>query len=180
MAEEATIARPYAAAVFGLAKGQTGGLDRWTRMLAFAATAVANEQVEALLANPAITATRKAQSLIDICGSELDDRAKNFMHVLAQNKRLSLLPEVASQFEALRAEAERVLDVEVVSAFAMSDSETQTISAALEKKFERKVEMTTRVDAALLGGAVIHAGDTVIDGSVKGRLEKLRETLTRP
>lgn len=180
MAEEATIARPYANALFDVAKVSDGDLNTWTRMLGFAAAAASAEHVQDLLMRPNATADDKARTLISLCGDELDDRGRNLVHLLAQNKRLELLPEIATQFEDLRAKAQMTLDVEVTSAFDVTQSALQVLTTALERRFGREIKMTSRVDRTLVGGAVIRAGDTVIDGSVKGRLEKLREALARP
>ena len=185
MAEDATIARPYANALFDVANAGGGReaaeqLDLWTHMLGFASAAVTADGVQDVLARPNATAEEKARTLINICGDALDDRGRNLLRLLAQNKRLTLLPEIASQFESLRAQAQMTLDVEVVSAYALGATTEQLLTTALHKRFGREIKMTSRVDAALVGGAVIRAGDTVIDGSVRGRLDKLREALTRP
>lgn len=179
MAEEATVARPYASALFELVNTGTLELDRYSRLLAYAAEAVAQPQVAELLGQPETTAERKAATVIGLVSDVIDDRGRNFLNLLAQNKRLALVPEIAAQFEALRAAAEQTLDVEVVSAQAVTPELEQRLIDALRRRFQREVKMTSRVDPALMGGAVIRAGDTVIDGSVRGRLEKLRETLVR-
>jgi F-type H+-transporting ATPase subunit delta len=101
------------------------------------------------------------------------------LEVLARNKRLQLLPEISKQYEMLRAQAEKSLEVEVISAFALEESERQRLVETLKKRFEREIQLTSRVDEQLMGGMVIRAGDTVIDGSVRGKLEKLAETLQR-
>jgi F-type H+-transporting ATPase subunit delta len=180
MAEEATIARPYANALFDLAKVSPVELDRWSRILAYAAEAVGEASVADLLSRPDATTEQKARVLIDLCGDTLDDHGRNFIRLLSQNKRLDLVPEIAVQFEALRAAAEQTLDVEVISALPVSPALEQQLATALGRRFQREVKMTSRIDASLMGGAVIRAGDTVIDGSVRGRLEKLRESLARP
>ena len=184
MAEDATIARPYAHALFDVANG-TGAardaqLDRWTGMLNFAAAAVTAEGVAEALSRPGATAEDKAGTLIGICGDALDDQGRNLVQLLAQNKRLALLPEIAAQFEALRAQAQMTLDVEVVAAYPLQAKTQQQLTDALHKRFGREIKMTSRTDPSLVGGAVIRAGDTVIDGSVRGRLDKLREALARP
>ena len=185
MAEDATIARPYAHALFDVAQSAGGtqsgdNLDRWTNMLAFAAAAVTADGVQAALARPNATAEEKARTLINICGDALDDHGRNLVRLLAQNKRLTLLPEIAEQFEVLRAQAQMTLDVEVISAYPLGATSEAQLTSALNKRFSREINMTSRIDASLVGGAVIRAGDTVIDGSVRGRLDKLREALTRP
>lgn len=178
MAELATLARPYANAAFDVAK-RDGDLDRWARMLALLAAAANDESVKVLLAAPDIEELSKAYRLADLCGDELNDRGRRFLQVLAGNKRLPLLPEIQEQFETLLAEEQATLDVTVTSAYALSDQELEKLSSALSRRFEREVSMTSEVDASLIGGAVIRAGDTVIDGSVRGRLQKLAESVQR-
>jgi len=178
MAELATLARPYANAVFDIAK-KDGELDRWSRMLALLAAVAGHERMQTLLAAPDVEEVQKAHQLADICGDELNDRGKRFVQVLAGNKRLPLLPEIQNQFETLRAEEQATLDVEVTSAFALSEAELDSLKSALGKRFEKDIVMSSAVDAGLIGGAVIRAGDTVIDGSVRGKLAKLAETIQR-
>lgn len=178
MAELATLARPYANAAFDVAKSDND-LDRWSRMLALLAAAADDESVQILLAAPDVEEMQKAYRLADICGDDLNDRGKRFVQVLAANKRLPLLPEIQTQFEGLRAEEQATLDVQVTSAFPLSEAELDKLKGALSKRFEREVSMSSDVDGSLIGGAIIRAGDTVIDGSVRGRLDKLSETIQR-
>jgi F-type H+-transporting ATPase subunit delta len=178
MAELATMARPYAHAAFDVAK-RSGDLDAWSRSLGFLAAAAADATVRGWLSAPELVAAVKAQKLIDICADEIDDRGKRFVQVLAANKRLALLSEISTQFDTLRAAQEQQIDVEVSSALALTNEQEQMLMTALEKKFDRTVNMTHSVDAHLIGGAVIRAGDTVIDGSVRGKLNKLAESVLR-
>lgn len=178
MAELATLARPYANAAFDVAKSDDE-LDRWSRMLALLAAAAQNDTVKILLSAPDVEEVQKAYRLAEICGPELNDRGKRFVQVLASNKRLPLLPEIQEQFEALRAEEQATLDVTVESAYPLSDAEIEKLKDALSRRFQREVSMVSSVDASLIGGAVIRAGDTVIDGSLKGRLAKLAEAIQR-
>ncbi|MEZ5558532.1 MAG: F0F1 ATP synthase subunit delta [Pseudomonadales bacterium] len=180
MAELATLARPYANAVFEIALGAGGdALTRWSRMLQLLAAVAQQPGVERLLGSPDVADEQKARRLIEICGDDLDDRARRFVQVLARNKRLGLIADVAEQFEALRAEQERVLDVEVVSAYPLSDAQVERIKGALQARYSKEVSLSSSVDQSLIGGAVIRAGDTVIDGSVRGKLGKLAEVLQR-
>lgn len=178
MAELSTVSRPYANAVFSLAKREKQ-LPQWSRMLAVMSAASADDKVKRFLETPEVAALQKAQRLIDICGDELDDRGRRFVRVLAENHRLDLFQAVAEQYELLKAQEERTLEVEVVSAYPVSDSEISSLKRALEKKYERDVVLASRVDASLIGGAIIRAGDTVIDGSIRGKLDKLAESLLR-
>ena len=178
MAELATMARPYANAAFDVAK-RDKDLGQWSKALSYLAAAAGDETVRGLLESPELEAPVKAQRLIDVCGDALDDRSKRFVQVLASNKRLPLIGEIANQFELLRAAEEQQIEVEVISAMPLTDDQQKTLAAALEKKFERDVNMTHSVDETLIGGAVIRAGDTVIDGSLSGKLKKLAENVLR-
>ncbi len=178
MAELTTVSRPYANAVFALAKKERQ-LPAWSRMLGVLTATAGDDRVRRLLESPEIPNASKAQRLIEICSDELDDRGRRFLRVLAGNDRLDLIAAITEQFEQLKAQEERVLEVEVISAYAVSASEEQNLKQALERKFEKDVILASRVDSELIGGAIIRAGDTVIDGSVRGKLDKLAESLLR-
>ena len=178
MAEAATLARPYANAVFALAK-ERGRLGQWSRMLALLAAAARTRQVRALIGAPALTGEVKAHQLIALGDDGLDEPGRRFVRVLAENKRLDLLPAIAAGFEARKAEAERVLEVEVRSAVALGEQQRQAYASALRQRFEQEIHLEVAVDEDLVGGAVVHAGDTVIDGSLRGRLARLEEALRR-
>jgi F-type H+-transporting ATPase subunit delta len=177
MAELATLARPYAKAAFQHAHAE-GKLDNWLEMLNLAATVARQDRVQALLDAPELSTEAKAQAFSEVCGDALSKDFVNFIHVLADNKRLGLLSHIAEQYYALKSQQEKTVDVEITTAYALSDAEIAKLSKALASKLERAVELTSHVDQSLLGGAVIRAGDTVIDGSVRGRLAKLAETIT--
>ena len=176
MAELATIARPYANAVFNLAK-QEQTLEPWSRMLGILSATSRHPTVHVLLSDPELPAQAKAFRLADVCGEELDDRAKKLLQALADNDRLDLLTEIRQQFEALKAEEEKSLDVEVVSAYDLDDAQRANLVRSLSEKFEKEISIESRVDRSLIGGAIIRAGDVVIDGSIRGRLNKLAEKL---
>ncbi len=175
MAELSTLARPYAEAVFRLAK-EKNVLAAWSDRLATLAAIAGNEQMQAVIADPNISAARAGELIGSIASA--DDAGKNLLGVLAGNDRLTLLPEIAAQFEVLKAEAEGVLEATIVSAQQMSETQKADLMAALKAKFGRDVEATVEVDESLIGGAVITVGDQVIDGSVKGRLQKMAAALT--
>lgn len=176
MAELTTIARPYAKAAFLYA--QDGDrLAQWESMLKLAAAVVQQPAMRAALEDPARGAQGSADLLAEVCGDELDDKVRNFISQLAWNKRLIVLPEIARQFHDLVAARQRFRDVEVLSAFELEDAETDKLAEALRKRLALDVNVSGRVDESLLGGVVIRAGDTVIDGSVRGRLDRLAERL---
>lgn len=178
MAELATLARPYANAVFDLAKS-SGTLDQWSAMLTVLSEVSQAPPVRALIGSPELAAEVKARKLTDLCGEVLNDKARALVRLLARNKRLDVIDEIREQFEARKAEEERVLDVEVVTAVELTPEQSEKLRAALTRRFEREVNLTGRVDRSVIGGAVIRAGDTVIDASLRGRLDKLAEALQR-
>src|SRR5690606_3191296 len=173
MSQALTLARPYARAAFSLAR-DTGTLPAWSEALAFAARVAADPQVAALLGNPKL-AQADAATLLAPDGA--GEAFGNFLGLLFDNRRLALLPEIAGLYDELRFEAERVVKAKVTSAAALQAAELESIKAALRKRFGREVEVETAVDAGLIGGAVIDAGDVVIDGSVRGKLERLQFAL---
>jgi F-type H+-transporting ATPase subunit delta len=177
VAERATIARPYAKAAFEYAR-DTQAFAGWSQGLALAAQVVADPRIAELINNPELTTADHASLVTDVAGDRLEPGLKNFVRVLAENHRLLLLPEIAAHFEVLRSQVENTVDVEVVSAVPLDAAQAEKLRQALDKRLKARVRMRNSVDAGLLGGAVIRAGDLVIDGSLKGRLERLRTELT--
>ena len=193
MAELSTLARPYAKAAFEAARA-ADNLAGWSLQLARAAVAANDEQMASLLTNPSLTAEQKAAALIDVCqriyeklshegryvvrvGDALDDKGRNFIRVLADNRRLPLLGEIATQFERYRANQERSVDVTLLTAFPLAEETGDKLAEVLGRKLEREVRVQSQVDESLLGGVLIRADDLVIDGSVRGRLNKLAEAM---
>jgi F-type H+-transporting ATPase subunit delta len=176
MAELSTLARPYAKAAFEYARDNSA-LAQWSEQLATAAAVTLDSAMGAVLNDPALTAEQQAQALNDVCGDALSGEARNFIAILAANKRLSLLPEIHSLFAQYKANQEKSVDVEVVSAFDLADATRDKLADVLGKKLEREVKVRTSTDKDLLGGVLIRAGDLVIDGSVRGRLNKLAEAM---
>jgi F-type H+-transporting ATPase subunit delta len=176
MAERATIARPYAKAAFEYAR-DTNAIERWSHGLAMAAAVVADPRVAALTKNPQMTLADLVSLVTELEGPKPDPPLRNFVHVLAENHRLPLLPEIAAHFEQLRSAVENTVDVEVVSAVPLDAAQADKLKQALSTRLKRQVRMRASVDSALLGGAVVRAGDLVIDGSLKGRLERLATEL---
>ena len=176
MAELTTLARPYAKAAFEHALAG-GKLQAWSDMLGLAAAVAQQDGISLLLASPALTTQHKGDAFADVCGENLDESARNFVHVLADNQRLSLLPEIHQLFELMKANQEKSIDVEVATAFPLSGELENKLAEALSAKLDRSVKVQSSVDETLLGGALIRAGDTLIDGSVRGRLAKLAEAM---
>ena len=177
MAERITTARPYAKAIFALAR-KNNTLAETSAGLLRAAETVADPRVHALLGSPHVTAPQLAELVSGVAGDKLDENGRNFVSLLAQNRRLGFLPEIAALFEQMKAEIENAVDVEVVAASKLTPDQESRYAAALQKKLGRQVRLHTKVDGALLGGAVLKAGDLVIDGSIKGRLERLAVEMT--
>ncbi len=177
MADKSTIARPYAKAAFKEARDR-GRLGPWSQALRTAAAVVSDSRVEALLGNPRVAPEELAALVIEIAGPELDEQGRNFVRTLADNRRLALLPEISVLFDELKGEAEGVVDVAVTSAAPLDDSERGKLASALERRLGRSVRLQCATDPALIGGAVLRAGDLVIDGSLRGRLERIAYVLT--
>jgi F-type H+-transporting ATPase subunit delta len=176
MAELSTIARPYAKAAFEYARDNKQ-LSQWAEQLATVAAVTLDSTIKSVLHDPALTAQQQAETLNAVCGESLEGEARNFVAILASNKRLTLLPEICSLFAQYKANQEKSVDVEVISAFDLSDTTRDKLADVLGKKLEREVKVRTSTDSNLLGGVLIRAGDLVIDGSVRGRLNKLAEAM---
>lgn len=176
MAEKTTIARPYAQATLALAKEQNA-LQQWSTMLQFASTVAADEEMAALIASPRLSSEQVAGLFLDICGDKLNEHGKNMIRVLAANDRLDVLGEITALFEIERARSEGTVEAQVISAIELSASQKSNITESLKKRLGRDVTLNCRVDAAIVGGAIIRAGDVVIDGSVIGKLDKLASAL---
>src|SRR5487761_306278 len=177
MADKSTIARPYAKAAFEEARAR-GRLGPWSEALRTAAAVVGDPRVEALLGNPRVTPEELAALVSEIAGPQLDEEGRNFVRALADNRRLALLPEVSARFDELKSAAEGIIDVTVTSAAPLDDSQQRKLASALERRLGRSVRLQCATDAALIGGAVLRAGDLVIDGSLRGRLERIGYELT--
>jgi F-type H+-transporting ATPase subunit delta len=172
MSELSTLARPYAEAVFRMAQGEND-LAGWSSRIATLATIASDAQVARLIADPAVSDERVANLVIDVAGPDLGERGGNFVKVLAENDRLALLPEISVQFETLKATAEGTLEATITSAQELTQTQIDDLVAGLKAKFNRTVNVQVAVDPELIGGAVIAIGDQVIDGSVKGRLQRM-------
>ena len=162
MAEQATISRPYANAVFDLAKSE-GTLAQWSGVLAVLDTTSQQGFVKALLSSPDLAASDKAAKLAEICSEEITDQGNAFLQSLAEHDRLELIGDVRGQFEALRAEEERSIEVEVTSAYELSKSQNESLRAALHAKFNKEITIEAKVDAGLVGGAMADAAALAFD-----------------
>ena len=177
MSNVTTLARPYAKAAFELARAEDA-TGRWNEMLALASTLVTEESMADLLESPHVSSGQLVQILSDTAGEAFDARFRDFLTVLAENKRFPLLPEITTLYQRLREEADKLLRVKVVSAFALDESQATRLKAALARRFDREILLESEVDSSVIGGAVIYAGSEVIDGSLKDRLAKLSNSLS--
>jgi F-type H+-transporting ATPase subunit delta len=177
VADRLTIARPYARAAFAEAR-KNGGLGPWSQALQIAALVVKDPRVARLLNNPRVTPQELAQLLDGIAAPKLGELGANFVRTLADNHRLGYLPEIAELFDTLKDDAEGVEDVTVTSASPLDESQRRKLGAALEQRLRRTVRLHCEIDPALIGGAVLRAGDLVIDGSLRTRLERIAYELT--
>ncbi len=178
MAENSTIARPYAQAAFDLAQAKSE-LTSWSDMLALAAMVASDNNMAEAIDSPHVKDEDVVTLFLDVCGNKLSTEGQNFIRILAENKRLNILSDIVAVYEQYRADAEGILDAEIISAFPLSDSQQKNIVASLKKRLGRDISLTTRVDETLIGGAIIRAGDMVIDGTVTRHLDDLTHSLMR-
>ncbi len=185
MAENNTIARPYAQAVFDVAQ-EAGQLDDWSETLTVAGQLLGDRGLVEYLGNPGFNDEQRFEFLTGLfaeAGAKLlagdDQRGSNFLKLLLENRRVAVLPEISGHFDALKARVENSVDAVVTSAVALSDEQAREIARSLTERLGREVRVTTEIDENLIGGAVIRAGDVVIDGSLRARLEGLANALVK-
>jgi F-type H+-transporting ATPase subunit delta len=176
MSSLTTLARPYAKAAFELALSDNN-LAGWDELLGAVKQVTADETMAAWLQSPHSTASKAVEIIKEAIGGEVDARFQGYLGVLADNGRLSLCDEISRLFQLLRQKAEKRLEVRVVSATPLQDSQAERMRAALAKRFDCEITLNNDVDPQVLGGAIIYAGDQVIDGSITGRLERLETSL---
>jgi F-type H+-transporting ATPase subunit delta len=176
MAEAITIARPYAQAAFEEAQ-KLGDLKGWSEMLLSLAEAVSNPDVRDVVTSPRVAKSQIESVMDGLMVGKPNVQQRNFVRILVENQRLLLLPDILALFESLRAEAEKIVNVEVDSAFELSASQQQQIINSLKARLGREIKLVCKVNKELLGGVVIRAGDKVIDGSARTRLGELANAL---
>jgi F-type H+-transporting ATPase subunit delta len=177
MSENNTIARPYAQAIFELAR-EHNGYTTWSDALGFLSAVASDHQMKAVLDSPRLTEQMLTDLFLEICGDQVDEAGKNFVRLLAENRRLAVLPEIAELYEEMRRVGEGVVRGQVISAYPVSEQQQQQIAAALRARLGREVELEWATDESLIGGAIVRAGDLVIDGSVQGKLNRLANVLS--
>jgi len=177
VADKTTIARPYAKAAFDEAKSGNQ-LGVWSETLRTASAVVRDPRVQKLLGNPAVSNDDLVKLVTDAAGPKLDGLGRNFVQALAENHRLGYLPEISALFDELKDEVEGVIDVTVTSAAPLESGQRDALSGALQRRLKRQVRLHCETDPSLIGGAVLRAGDLVIDGSVRARLDRIAYELT--
>ena len=175
-AELTTIARPYARAAFTTAV-QADQLASWSLMLGLLSAVTSDKKIQGILDNPELSQAGRAQLLVDLCGTQIDERGKNFVGLLAEYKRIPLLPEIHRLFELLKANHEKTVEVEVISAFDISEADEKKLTDTLMAKLKRDIKITSKVDRSLIGGLIVKTEDSVIDNSISGKLEKLAQAM---
>ena len=176
MAETATIARPYAGAVFALAE-KSGALAKWSETLAGMARAAAHPEMQGWIANPNLSPRQLYDLFMSLSAGDLPAELRNFVHLLIANDRLVLLPEIHAQFVQLRNGHEGVVEAEIRTAFPLDNKQLSGLVADLERRFKRRVQPRVSQDKELIGGVRIAVGDTIIDGSARGKLEGMASAL---
>jgi len=176
MSSLTTLARPYAKAAFELARDEQN-LARWDDMLALASEIAVEKAMSGLLESPHVSHGEVAKLITDAAGELFSHRFMDFISVLASNGRLPLLPQITGLYHQLREDAENRLSVKVISAVPLDEEQASRMQNALARRFECEIELENEIDNEIIGGAVVYAGDQVIDGSLRGKLEKLSATL---
>ena len=169
-------ARPYAIAAFRQAQ-EEGDTARWSQMLSVIVTVASDPTMIGLVANPKARREQLADLVIDVCGDALTDTGRNFVRILAENRRLGIVRDIAAAYEAERARAEKRSDVKVTSAYKLTAAEENAITVAMTKRLGTKVDLSVDVDPELIGGLVIRSGDMVIDGTLRGQLAQLAQSV---
>ena len=174
--ELTTCARPYAKAAFKLAK-ELDQLDGWSQMLTLCASVSRREAVDRMLKDPSTNGDMKARAFIELCEGSLTVEVENYIKILTNKKRISLLPQIDALFEQMKSKDQSYQDVVVTSAFPLTESQEEKIAKKVEQRLGRSVRMHTKIDSELVGGVIVKAGDLVIDGSVRARLSKLADAM---
>ncbi|MFT5161531.1 MAG: F-type H+-transporting ATPase subunit delta [Alteromonadaceae bacterium] len=175
MSDMITVARPYAKAAFEFAV-EDGQLESWQEMLVFAAEVAKNQDMKAFLSGSA-SADKMAEVFIQVCGEQINEKAHNLIKVMAENGRLTTLPSVVDLFTEMAAEYRKEITVDVTSAAQLTEEQKMQLNAALDRRLKRRIKLNCSVDASLVGGLVVKAGDTIIDSTLRSKLNRLSDTL---
>ncbi len=176
MADMSTVARPYARAVFELAEGE-GTLDAWAERLAFWSAVSSNPEMAKRLSDPSVTRQQQIEMFESVVADGNDDSGRNVIRLLVENDRLALIPQIYDLYEGFRSDAQGEIEAEVRTAFPLGDAQQASLVDALSKRLDRKVRLNVVIDKDVIGGAIVKAGDLVIDGSIRGRVEKMQHAV---
>tara|TARA_B100001175_G_scaffold197143_1_gene167324 strand:- start:214 stop:750 length:537 start_codon:yes stop_codon:yes gene_type:complete len=176
MAEISTIARPYAVAIFNLAKEEKN-LSDWSNMLSLLTNIVENEDMKSFIQDSKVLDSDREKVLLEICGDQINNLGNNFIKLLIEYKRLLILPEITSVFEDLKANDEGSIEAQIIMADEPDEKMVENLIKSLEKRFNKKIEGKVEIDKSIVGGTKIIVGDSVIDASIKGQLDNLAYTL---
>jgi F-type H+-transporting ATPase subunit delta len=176
MAEISTIARPYATAVFNFAN-ESKGLSNWSDTLVLLSAVIQDEHIKSIIEDSKVLDSEREDLILDICKGKLDENGSNFVKLLVENKRLLILPEISQFFEELKADAEGLIEAEIIMAEKPNQKTVDDLLKSLEKKFNKKIEGKVVIDKNIIGGTKIVVGDSVIDASVRAQLDNLAFTL---
>ncbi|PPC91558.1 MAG: F0F1 ATP synthase subunit delta [Methylobacter sp.] len=176
MSELATLARPYAAAVFKRAK-ESAKTAQWSETLAFLSAVVSQPELNNIIGNPKIGRDKLLGLLLDVCQAQIDGEGQNFLKLLVQNGRLGLLPFITKSYEEYKAEDEGYVDVEVVSAYEVTQAEADNLTSTLGKLLGKSVNVHVTLDESLIAGILVRAGDRVFDGTIRGQLQNMHKAL---
>ena len=178
MAELVTIGRPYAEAIFALAK-ERDELSKWSDMLTLLVTVFNDPRIQAAIANPKVTKADIERLILAVCGEQVDANARNFIQLLVENGRLSAVAEIRRLFDLLKSEDEGIVEAQISSAFPLDGQELEKIVSLLSKRYQKNISPTVDVDSDLIGGITVQVGDKVWDASVRGRLQEMAAALTK-
>ncbi len=178
MVELVTIARPYAEAIFALAK-ERDELSKWSDMLTLLVTVFDDPRIQAAIANPKVTKADIERLILAVCGEQVDANARNFIQLLVENGRLSAVAEIRRLFDLLKSEDEGIVEAQISSAFPLDGQELEKIVSLLSKRYQKNISPTVDVDSDLIGGITVQVGDKVWDASVRGRLQEMAAALTK-
>ena len=178
MLENSTIARPYASAVFELAR-ENGQVEEWSGMLGLLSLVVSDKTMRQLITNPKVSRQQLQDLVLEVCGDGLSDLGRNLVKILVRGDRLQYASGIKNQYEQMRAAAEGKVDVEVVTAYKLDGEQQNSIAGIIAERLGKQVNIKTSIEESLIGGAIIRAGDSIIDASLRGRLDELRNELVR-
>ena len=172
MSELSSLARPYAKAIFELAR-DAGEYAQWSDQLELLAAIAGDEAMQDLVSSPVVSEQQLTDIVLGVAGEQLNEQGQNLARLLVHNGRLSVMSAIREQFQEMRDEAEQVIEARLITASEVDDAQKQSIEAALSKRLGKQIKLEAEVDESLIGGAVVRAGDWVVDGSVKAQLQDL-------